>query len=94
MQKHLTKVAAEVQSINDAIKNIGIYELDRNPEKKKNISDRVNNLIKYAEKNGVPLKVSAEGLMKKVRDTELGEMEEEWEDSSEEWEDSSEEDWE
>jgi hypothetical protein len=84
MNAPFLKVAEEIHAINEYIKVKEIYNLESNPEEFKKVSDRVDNILKYAEKNGVPLKVSTEALMNKIRNVDLGEMEEEeFEESSE-----------
>lgn len=87
MQSPFAKVAEEVQSINEYIKNKGVHNFDNDPEELKKVSSRVDGILKFATKNGVPLKISTEELMSKLRNTELGEMEEYFEESSE-YEDS------
>jgi hypothetical protein len=84
------KVAEEIQSINDLIKQHGGYAVQTDKSIREKIETRITDIVNFAEKNNVPIKLSFENILQKLKQEELGEMEEE--DSEEYSEEYSDED--
>lgn len=63
-------VSEEFRSINEYAKNnVGLTREEIWTSK---VEERVENLMNYAQKNGVPLQITAEEIIEKVVNTEIG----------------------
>lgn len=68
-------VSEEFRSINEYAKdNVGLVSEDVWISK---VEERVESLMNYAQKNGVPLQITAEEIIEKVLNTEIGVPEDE-----------------
>lgn len=70
-------VANELKAINERVKEVGNHVFYNNSKDKVILEKRVQDLINYANKHDVPIKVSFEEILNKAKDMELGEMIEE-----------------